>query len=337
MPRVSQQYKDDQRGEILAAARRCFLRDGFHRTSMQDVFAEAGKSAGAVYRYFPKKEDMIVAVAAQNLDDVAGVLRAVLARGTGGSGVGEVMAELLEAVLGLHRDRQLAGMAVQVWAEAQRNPDLASRLTAATVEMSGEIAALVGERPDADALAQVILSLLPGFLFNLALSGPDAVAGFPDAVRTLFPAVSRPSDLLVPSEVTPAPWRNGAGTTRELATETDPSGETCWRISVADLLEDAPFSAFPGIDRLFTALGPLRLTVNGVPKDLKRGDQLRFAGEDEVTVSLDQPTQALNVMTQRGRYRAEVVLRAPNAGRTAGSTATVDLGEQVADIVLHDA
>ncbi|ATY13728.1 TetR/AcrR family transcriptional regulator [Amycolatopsis sp. AA4] len=195
MPRVSQQYKDDQRGEILAAARRCFLRNGFHRTSMQDVFAEAGKSAGAVYRYFPKKEDMIVAVAAQNLDDVTGVLRAALARSGGENGVGEVMAELLEAVAELHRDRQLASMAVLVWSEAQRNPELADRLTAASAEMSAEVAGLVRSRQEtgtwtgasADALAQAILALLPGFLFNLALSGPDGVAGFPDAVRTLLP------------------------------------------------------------------------------------------------------------------------------------------------------
>ncbi len=194
MPRVSQQYKDDQRGEILAAARRCFLRDGFHRTSMQDVFTEAGKSAGAVYRYFPKKEDMIVAVAAQNLDDVTGVLRAALARGDE-NGVGEVMAELLEAVTGLHRDRELASMAVLVWSEAQRNPELAERLAAASAEMSAEVAGLVRSRQEAGAwtgvpaevLAQAILALLPGFLFNLALSGPDGVAGFPDAVRTLLP------------------------------------------------------------------------------------------------------------------------------------------------------
>ncbi|WP_275293668.1 TetR/AcrR family transcriptional regulator [Amycolatopsis sp. La24] len=191
---MSQQYKDDQRGEILAAARRCFLRDGFHRTSMQDVFTEAGKSAGAVYRYFPKKEDMIVAVAAQNLDDVTGVLRAALARG-GERGVGEVMAELLEAVTGLHRDRELASMAVLVWSEAQRNPELAERLAAASAEMSAEVAGLVRSRQEAgawtgvpaEALAQAILALLPGFLFNLALSGPDGVAGFPDAVRTLLP------------------------------------------------------------------------------------------------------------------------------------------------------
>jgi TetR/AcrR family transcriptional regulator, transcriptional repressor of aconitase len=195
MPRVSQQYKDDQRAEILAAARRCFLRNGFHRTSMQDVFAEAGKSAGAVYRYFPKKEDMIVGVAAQNLDDVSAVLRTALTRSDGERGVGGVIAELLEAVTERHHDEQLAALALMVWSESLRNPALAERLEATTVSMTQDMAALVRERQhsgtwteaSADVLAQVILSILPGFLFNLALRGPRGVAGFPNAVRALWP------------------------------------------------------------------------------------------------------------------------------------------------------
>ncbi|WP_037370493.1 HutD/Ves family protein [Amycolatopsis orientalis] len=140
--------------------------------------------------------------------------------------------------------------------------------------------------------------------------------------------------MLNPSEVSPVPWRNGAGTTRELAADTGPDGEPRWRVSLADLLEDAPFSSFPGIDRLFTALGPLRLTVNGSATDLERGDQLRFAGEDAVTVALDQPAQALNVMTRRGLYRAEVVLRSPAETGADGAVATVDLGEQIAEVFL---
>lgn len=194
MPRVSQQYKDDQRAEILAAARRCFVRNGFHRTSMQDVFAEAGKSAGAVYRYFPRKEDMIVGVAAQNLDEVAEVLHTALTSCDGERGIGQVMAELLEAVIELHHDRQLASTALMVWSEALRNPVVAERLEATAASMSQDMAALVRKRQQAgtwtgapaDVLSRVILSVLPGFLLNLALLGPRGVAGFPDAVRTLW-------------------------------------------------------------------------------------------------------------------------------------------------------
>jgi AcrR family transcriptional regulator len=195
MPRVSQQYKDAQRAEILAAARRCFVRNGFHQTSMQDVFAEAGKSAGAVYRYFPRKEDLIVGVAAQNLDDVTEVLRTALTRDDGKHGVGQVMAELLEAVIERHHDRQLATIALMVWSEALRNPALAGRLESAAASMSQDMAAFVRLRQQAgtwsgasaDLLAPVILSILPGFLLNLALLGPRGVAGFPETVRTLWP------------------------------------------------------------------------------------------------------------------------------------------------------
>ena len=46
MPRVSEDHLLARRQQILDAARVCFLRDGFHNTSMQDVIAEAGLSVG---------------------------------------------------------------------------------------------------------------------------------------------------------------------------------------------------------------------------------------------------------------------------------------------------
>src|SRR3569833_792948 len=63
MPRVSDDHLERRRQQILDAARRCFLRKGFHLTSMQDVFAESGLSAGAVYRYFKSKNEIITAIA----------------------------------------------------------------------------------------------------------------------------------------------------------------------------------------------------------------------------------------------------------------------------------
>ena len=195
MPKVSEQHKEGRRAEILAAARRCFVRNGFHRTSMQDVFAEAELSAGAVYRYFPKKEDLIAGVAAENLDRVSGVLRDALEAAGHEPRIGAVLARLLEAVLDQHRDHQLAAIAVVVWSEALRDPALAEQLRTAARTMTEDLAALVRARqeagswtgvPDGD-LAQVLLSVLPGFLFNLALLGPSGVAGFPDAVRALWP------------------------------------------------------------------------------------------------------------------------------------------------------
>src|SRR3546814_1791648 len=45
-------------------------------------------------------------------------------------------------------------------------------------------------------------------------------------------------------------WRNGLGWTREIhAHRPDPGSDWAWRLSIAEIERDAPFSAFPGVDR----------------------------------------------------------------------------------------
>lgn len=65
-----------------------------------------------------------------------------------------------------------------------------------------------------------------------------------------------------PREVEPEPWRNGAGSTRELASETSVA-RTQWRVSLAELDDDADSSGLPGMERLFVPLGHVRLEITG--------------------------------------------------------------------------
>src|ERR1041384_332259 len=71
MRRVNVQAQSDRRAEILAAAQRCFVRDGFHGASMQDICHEAGMSPGNLYRYFPSKEALIAGIAERDRAEVA--------------------------------------------------------------------------------------------------------------------------------------------------------------------------------------------------------------------------------------------------------------------------
>jgi len=57
-PRRSSEARKEQ---ILAAAILLFGRDGYHRTTMQDVAAEADVSVGLIYQYFKDKEDLLFA------------------------------------------------------------------------------------------------------------------------------------------------------------------------------------------------------------------------------------------------------------------------------------
>ena len=56
--RPDDEAQAERRARILDAAERCFVRSGFHRTTMQDVAAEAKMSPGNLYRYFPSKDSI---------------------------------------------------------------------------------------------------------------------------------------------------------------------------------------------------------------------------------------------------------------------------------------
>ena len=53
-------------------------------------------------------------------------------------------------------------------------------------------------------------------------------------------------------ELVPVPWRNGQGVTREIAAMPAGAGpdDFLWRVSLADVVGPAPFSRFPGVDRV---------------------------------------------------------------------------------------
>lgn len=196
MPKVSQQHRDARREQILAAARRCFLRDGFHATSMQDLFAEAGLSAGAVYSYFASKDDVILAIAEQNMRSVTDMINAI-ATEQPGRPVGAVLADVMEILRAKDEQEGLGKLTVIVWSEAVRNPALAARFTALVEQLRASLAEVIqqtrGSLPDdvpADVLATALFSLVPGYLLQLALIGSAAVDGVPDAVRALWPADS---------------------------------------------------------------------------------------------------------------------------------------------------
>ncbi|WP_328867396.1 HutD/Ves family protein [Streptomyces sp. NBC_00304] len=111
----------------------------------------------------------------------------------------------------------------------------------------------------------------------------------------------------------PAPWKNGGGVTREIAAAPGPAGDGFdWRVSLADVTEDGPFSAFPGVDRTLTVVEGAGMDLmvdgehhivdepywpHGFPGDVETGGRL-LAG----------PVVNLNVMHRRDRVRAEVAV-----------------------------
>jgi environmental stress-induced protein Ves len=131
------------------------------------------------------------------------------------------------------------------------------------------------------------------------------------------------------------PWKNGGGHTREVAAF--PPGADLdgfeWRISLAQIAADGPFSTFSGVDRVLTVIKGegLLLTVDDRMLALDAGSPpLAFPGEARVTARLtDGAINDLNVMVRRDKWRARTrrltVAGASDVAAKAGVTLVLAL------------
>jgi environmental stress-induced protein Ves len=106
------------------------------------------------------------------------------------------------------------------------------------------------------------------------------------------------------------PWKNGGGTTTEIAVSPEGAGfETFdWRVSMAEVASDGPFSSFPGIDRTLAIVEGAGLHL-GIGEDPPRavtplGCPLPFPADVRTAARLIAgPVTDLNVMTRRATAR----------------------------------
>ncbi|MGE0827889.1 MAG: TetR/AcrR family transcriptional regulator [Hyphomonadaceae bacterium] len=114
---------DLRRAQVIDAAMKCFARGGFHGASMADIAREAAMSVGHIYRYFENKEAIIADIVARDLEEALARIDAVRAR------QGDVVEEIIE-ILRFKAERvsdpARAALALEVLAEAARNPRMAA-------------------------------------------------------------------------------------------------------------------------------------------------------------------------------------------------------------------
>ncbi|MGQ0565316.1 MAG: HutD/Ves family protein [Gemmobacter sp.] len=112
------------------------------------------------------------------------------------------------------------------------------------------------------------------------------------------------------------PWANGRGQTVELARMDDAQG-IIWRLSVATVSEDGPFSRFPGVRRSLTVIdGPgFRLVGEGIALRAAPLQPVAFAGDIDISArDVTGPSRDFNVMTRD-------TLPAPQVWLTTGGVA----------------
>lgn len=146
------------------------------------------------------------------------------------------------------------------------------------------------------------------------------------------------------------PWRNGGGVTREIASEAE-GGAFAWRLSLAAMTADGPFSRFPGVDRMLSVVdgAGIALACGKEPEQtsLRGGPPLAFPGDAATTARLlDGPVTILNLMSLRGRWTqrlaaARALEPAPIPGDRAflvciAGPATIRLGGDATTLARSD-
>jgi AcrR family transcriptional regulator len=171
VPRVSEEHLANRRRQILDAAANCFARNGFHRTSMQDIVRESGLSAGLVYRYFAGKDDMIIAIVEDWHGDRAGLAKS-----------GDPLAGYLDLLrtIASPRAAKRRNLSMQAWAETIREPrirDLARQ------GVDDQRTAFADALPD--GLIRVLVAIHQGLLLQASWDDDLDVEAFVDSVRQL--------------------------------------------------------------------------------------------------------------------------------------------------------
>lgn len=193
MPKVSEEHMEARRNQILEAACRCFADKGFHRTTIRDICARAELSAGAVYRYFTSKDEIIKALAELGKQNTRSILDAARCD----EGPTRTLANLMTTVIALFDSEEGAESArldLRMWSEALSTPTIHGLFLEALAnamapfaqvisdgQHQGEIAASL----DADGAARVFVALALGITVLKALQPEVSLAGSSQVVSAL--------------------------------------------------------------------------------------------------------------------------------------------------------
>lgn len=119
--------------------------------------------------------------------------------------------------------------------------------------------------------------------------------------------------LITPDQFQTTRWKNGGGVTHEIAKH-EADGQLHWRLSMAEVDTDGPFSAFEGLMRVLTVIDGEGLDLkhpDGVMQALPMSPQ-RFSGDLPIDCKqLNGPVRDFNLIFDAKKVRAGVtVLRA---------------------------
>ena len=170
------QRTDQRQGEILQAAATCFIRRGFHQTSMKEVCVEAKLSPGLVYHYFESKEQIIQVIAEEAHKATSSLMAELETLPT----LRLALARLAERLTDWLAQNGEARLYIEAGVEASRNPSIRATFRATDDAFVAQFRSVIdaalrrGElthNSDTELLAALVGICLDGIILNTAIQG----------------------------------------------------------------------------------------------------------------------------------------------------------------------
>lgn len=199
MPKITDEHRAHRRAQILDAAWRCFYRNGVQPTTMEEIIAESGLSASAMYRYFSGKEDIIHTAIGVSLQGLTAGLQPLFADATLGPAafVGRLLSDIER--FAARPGFNLLPIGVHGWSEAQRDERVRGliagyygqfrRMLVARVEDWKRTGDIDPDIAPADA-AEALQSLILGYIVQTTITRDVSADAHARAVRALIPDFS---------------------------------------------------------------------------------------------------------------------------------------------------
>jgi environmental stress-induced protein Ves len=142
------------------------------------------------------------------------------------------------------------------------------------------------------------------------------------------------------------PWANGRGTSYEIASDRNELGEWTWRLAMAPVNENGPFSRIECVNRSLAVVDGAGMLLSVDRKKLQclPMQVVRFRGDAITEATLtDGPIMDINLMVRRKEADGEMVIIS-EAGLlfgasivvAVGGSAQVKCGDSTIDLARHD-
>jgi AcrR family transcriptional regulator len=193
MPKLKPEELETRRREIIAAARACFLRAGFHNTTTDEICHEANITPGGLYHYFGSKEELIAAVTERSGEDVVERMRSLISEATDAQSAFRQVSEFFSQTMQDPDLDNITRLELEIWVEGLKNERIFEKSRRAWGMRMDWLEVLIrrgvedgiydAEVVDPHAMASLLISIFMGLRLGHLMFEDFDLSG---AVRTLF-------------------------------------------------------------------------------------------------------------------------------------------------------